>query len=159
MFTETHLNQNISDAEITMPGFNIIRADRKDRYRGGTCIYINENLPYTQLMSWSNSICEICAIEVQETILICIYRPPDCRNHEFHEAIKELEDLLERNDDKDIVIAGDFNFPNIRWKETNPPCLSAEEGSLNSQSKKLLEVLEDNSIFQFVKQKTRQQTH
>ena len=39
--TETHLNENITDIELTIKNFNIVRCDRLARNGGGVCLYIN----------------------------------------------------------------------------------------------------------------------
>ena len=155
MFSETHLNADILDPEIAIKGFNIIRADRKNRTHGGTCIFLEETLPYKVLLTWSNSVCEICAIESLETILVCVYRPPDCKIQECRELKVTLENLLRDNDSKDIVVAGDFNFPNVIWEMTDPPSVYCKNSSLNGQSKLILEMLEDNFMFQYINQSTR----
>ena len=35
---ETFLNSNVLDAEVSLPGYNISRCDRRDRIGGGVCI-------------------------------------------------------------------------------------------------------------------------
>ena len=55
---ETHLNDNISDAEITESGWNIFRGDRNGRICGGAAIYLDENIPISEKFSYSNSVCE-----------------------------------------------------------------------------------------------------
>ena len=39
--TESHLNQDISDAEIQIEGFNSFRSDRIGNTKGGVIVYIN----------------------------------------------------------------------------------------------------------------------
>ena len=42
--TESHLNNNILDAEIRMEGYDLIRGDRKERSHGGVAIYTSSNI-------------------------------------------------------------------------------------------------------------------
>ena len=44
-FTESHLKNNINDAEIEIQGFTMIRRDRADGY-GGVLLYIRNCLNY-----------------------------------------------------------------------------------------------------------------
>ena len=42
--TETWLNQDILDAEVSLEGFNLFRGDRVGRARGGAAIYLKDRL-------------------------------------------------------------------------------------------------------------------
>ena len=44
IITESHLRENIFDAEITIPEYVIYRADRIARKNGGTAIYVHEDI-------------------------------------------------------------------------------------------------------------------
>ena len=155
MFTETHLDSNILDVEVRIPGYNLIRADRQKRKQGGACIYIEENLPFQTLSQWSNSVCELCAIKSLDTVLVCVYRPPDCKTQEYAELMAILKTILDANDSYDTILAGDFNFPSIKWVSPNQTSFIPVDGTLNSQSKKLVEVTEDCFLFQFIGESTR----
>jgi exonuclease III len=45
---ETKLDSTITDQEVCLPGFEIVRRDRSvnGRYGGGVCIYIRSNINY-----------------------------------------------------------------------------------------------------------------
>ena len=47
--TETWVNCDISDAELYKENFDLFRADRDDRSRGGTAIYLNSDLNCKQI--------------------------------------------------------------------------------------------------------------
>ena len=55
-----------------MPGFAIEQSDRVDRIGGGVCLYVNLNLSYKVLLKFSNSCCEVLAIEIKKQSLIVI---------------------------------------------------------------------------------------
>ena len=42
VMTESHLDGEIKDEEILIPGFNLYRCDRMDREQGGIIIYVHE---------------------------------------------------------------------------------------------------------------------
>ena len=42
--TETHLNQKISDYEISLPGWGLVRGDRLTRQSGGTMIFYRDQM-------------------------------------------------------------------------------------------------------------------
>lgn len=43
-FTETWLNNNITDGEVSLPGFSIHRSDRADGLGGGIAVYVKDTL-------------------------------------------------------------------------------------------------------------------
>ena len=122
VLTETHLNSNILNAEVNIPGYTLYRSDREGRTHGGTCIYTRNDLATQQLVSHSNSVCETLVLKVKtlEIILVSIYRPPDTSLEAFTEAISlskaAIDDTLEKDPKtKTILQFGDYNFPCISW--------------------------------------------
>ncbi|XP_050514896.1 uncharacterized protein LOC126890092 [Diabrotica virgifera virgifera] len=124
---ESWLNNNIPDSLIAIPSYTIYRKDRQNRVGGGVCIYLSELI--------TNNF-SICAKDIQTagldilhlTItrnsftmnLICLYRPPDTQpgtDNLFIELLEEIS-LLDN-----LVIVGDFNFPDISW-----PAISLTDG-------------------------------
>ena len=47
--SETWLDSNISHCEISIPGYRLLRTDRKNRKGGGVCIYIHSSLAANKL--------------------------------------------------------------------------------------------------------------
>ena len=43
-FTETWLNDSITDGEVSLPGYSIYRSDRDDGLGGGIAVYVKESL-------------------------------------------------------------------------------------------------------------------
>ena len=113
--TESHLNNNIIEAEIQMEGYDIIRGDRKERSHGGVAIYTSSNIISEILLTFSNTVCELVIMKLSQInhILVTIYRPPDTNYTEFREMINTLLTTLRALDSPlpDISIFGDFNFP------------------------------------------------
>ena len=74
---ETFLSDVISDFEISISNYNIIRYSR---IGGGVCIYLKQSICYDLLLSYSNSVCDLLIIRLiqPELIVILIYGPPSC---------------------------------------------------------------------------------
>lgn len=89
VLTEYHLLETIKDAEIMIENYISFRTDRaKNRKKGGIITYIKDSISaYTKelLLTFSNTVTEvqILSIEHINTILIVIYRPPDCKQNNF----------------------------------------------------------------------------
>ena len=66
--TETHLTSGILDAEITIPGYCIYRADRDEsRTHGGVAIYVREDLSSNLETVHSNAVCETLVVKVKNS--------------------------------------------------------------------------------------------
>ena len=46
VITETWLDSSVLDSEIYIKGYNIYRSDRMHRKRGGTCIYVRNDIHF-----------------------------------------------------------------------------------------------------------------
>ena len=62
---ETFLNSNVLDAEVSLPGYNVSRCDRRDRIGGGVCLYIKDNIGFEELLNHSNSVCEALILRLK----------------------------------------------------------------------------------------------
>ena len=89
---ETFLSYVISDSEISITNFNIIRCDRHSRIGGGVCIYLKQSICYDLLLSYSNSVCDLLIIKLiqPELIVILLYRPPSCSGPQFEDVILKM---------------------------------------------------------------------
>ena len=107
--TETHLNKNISDDWIKIPGYNFIRNDR-DSLGVGVLIYFKEDLISHQIHSWDKPNMEATRLNVtvrsQSFLIGCIYRPPNDTSffETFTDTITNIWMMR-----KNIILVGDFN--------------------------------------------------
>ena len=142
--TETWLKDYISDAQISIKDYSVIRADREKRKGGGTLLYIHSSLPYSDVEKYSDSTCEavICTIEGMKAIVACVYRPPNCSKQQTKQLLSFLSQYLNKfsqSPHMDIHILGDLNMPNIDWSSlTISPKLGRNqtENLLNTYSRK-----------------------
>ena len=98
LLTESHLNDNILSAEVSIPGYTLYRSDRVGHTHGDTCSYMRDDLATQLLLSrtCSNSVCESLILKVKtlNLLLVTIYRPPDSSLTEFKDAINVAKKLL-----------------------------------------------------------------
>ena len=112
---ESHLTEDILDAEINIPGYTLSRTDRAQRERGGVCMYIDDDFASTVLHSLSNSVCETLILKIVSiNLVICLmYRPPDCKQDEFLPCLSDIRRILSEHENSKIIFLGDLNFPQI----------------------------------------------
>ena len=123
---ETFLNSSILNAEIFMPGFVVCRCDRADRPGGGLCIYIKDSIMFQVCLSYSNSVCELLIVKLDNPslIIVAIYRPPSSLNSDFEDNITRTTQCFnEMSTPMPNVVVGDFNLPNFNWDDPNTDCL------------------------------------
>ena len=61
-FAETHLRDDIKEAEFNIEGYTHETSHRKNRTGGGVIIYINKDLTYKILISDSDEMCSIVTV-------------------------------------------------------------------------------------------------
>ena len=94
--TESHLNDNILDAEIKIPGFQIFRSDRPSNIqKGGIILYIRDDISASTKLISSGSINLIeylmLFIEKLNVVIITIYRSPQSNVNSFQTVIENIE--------------------------------------------------------------------
>ena len=78
--TETWIDESVIDNESKLPGFNVIRKDR-NRNDGGICIYVKNNLAYTQrndldYNDFEAVWCDVLLPKTNPILIGCCYRSP-----------------------------------------------------------------------------------
>ena len=154
---ESHLKPDILNTEIEISHYNIFRADRSNRSHGGIINYVHETLNAEEIISYSNSTCELLIIHIQEkNCLICtVYRPPDTKSTEFLPIIDKLKQAFQQYQGLDIVLTGDLNFPNIDWSDPLCRKITKVSSDKNLQVEKLLCLTDDYFLHQLISQPTR----
>ena len=160
-FFESWLNVHISDAQITIPDYEIIRQDRVNRPRGGVILYVHNTLPISDARTYDDNICEavVCTINSINTKIAVIYRPPgstreDVRSFESLLAFLQ-ENLSPSEEDKytEFIIMGDFNLPGIKWGDNTR---NDKDNATSKLENMLLSFMENNLLSQYVSHPTRQ---
>ena len=156
--TETWLKNYITDAQIAIENYHIVRADRIKRRRGGTLLYIHDNIATTGEESFDNDVCEvaICTVESQKTIVCSIYRPPDAEEEEFKAAINFIQGYIDKRTVAGhyyLHLMGDFTLPEITWNvNDNTPLLNIESSKCGQT---LLAFMDKNFLSQYITSPTR----
>ena len=126
---ETFLHEGILDSEIKISGFSIIRCDRMARAGGGVCVYVSNSTTYDICLAYSNSVCELLIVRIHNPALIIIlmYRPPSCPAEAFNDIISRSQSLILSMPSPlpNIIMLGDFNFPDIDWTKPDLSCTYA----------------------------------
>ena len=115
--TETWLNSTVTDAQLSMPSYNVSRCDRTSR-GGGVLLYSDESIPITESKSFCNGTCEAlyCKFETIKTSIFTVYRPPNASRDCFMQVLRWIKQCMsETEDDYQSILLGDFNFPCIDW--------------------------------------------
>ena len=130
--TETHFNESLEEAEISIPGFTPYRGDRNfklDRSAipedvsscGGSVIYVKNSILVKDCSHDSSldSTSIIIKMDVGDILIGCLYRSTslnDSQDTDFHSFLSQKV-----NSDQHIekILFGDFNFTDISWLSGN----------------------------------------
>ena len=115
--TETHLSENIKDAEIKMKNYTIFRQDRTPGIqRGGVITYIRNDLALNtvDIAKGSHGICEyqITHLIANNVLLINMYRPPAADPNDFKVQMDEVNRKIDElgNPIPTLILTRDFNL-------------------------------------------------
>ena len=152
---ESWLKPHISDAQIQIPHYQIVRADRKQRKRGGALLFIHEDLPISCEATYDEFYCQaaICTIQTSKSIIASIYRPPDASFESTEKLLNFLSEYIHRasaEDHMDLIITGDFNMKGINWSDLT---IRGSEHIKSAQA--LLKFMADHLLSQYVNMPTR----
>lgn len=121
--TETWLTDSIEDKELTFSNsFTIFRKDRSASRGGGVMIAVKRD--YLATVFNLDTPLELLWVKMQLSgttyvVGVC-YRPPQS-NPDFVDLLHDsLEKICDQFPQCIIILAGDFNYPDIDW-ETSPP--------------------------------------
>ena len=158
--TESHLNENIQSAEVSMGGFQLYRADRvAGTKKGGVAIYIRYTINAYTIdigpISTGTVECQMLYITMWNVVLVAVYRP-ECNPNDLYTTLGRASRAIEARGTPapNILILGDFNFPNVDWLTTK---LKGASKSLNakSQARALLQFMESQCLAQLIIEPTR----
>ena len=103
-------------------------SNRINRDGGGVIVYVRNDLTHQTLTSTSDEMCSMVSIYINELNLIVfmVYSPlPPNLPYNGENLIRSFNEIVIKNIHKvmngyksptpDIILAGDFNFPNASW--------------------------------------------
>ena len=172
--TESHLNQGVLDAEISIPGFTAYRSDRRYRSHGGVVTWLRSDLAIKKEHRFSNGVCDTLSLYIPSLnlVLINFYRPTDTTLEEFSEALEDISYFLRHLEEREgiasptVTLTGDFNFPFLPdWSEAALESFSSKVTTQQNNDKTvadkkkqaalLIQFSEKNFMVQYVKDGTR----
>ena len=110
--TETWLHNNIFNNEILPPGYNIHRNDRCSK-GGGILLAIKNNLICKLLSTPAIEALAVTICGSKSLTLAVVYIPPNSPDSYHTSVLNFIHSLPHTND---LIILGDFNYPNIDWQ-------------------------------------------
>ena len=153
--TESHLDGSISSSEVFPNGYEIFQKDR-NQYGGGVFTAVSNKYIASSMLELDEN-CELLWISLQcqgvIPLYICtFYRPPKS-NLEVLEALgKSLEKLNQHRTLPNILLAGDFNLPDILWENSS---LRSNLVYSSGLSYHMIDIANDNYLTQMVNEPTR----
>ena len=112
---ETHLDESYLTTEVFPLGYTIIQKDHCSG-GGGVFLAISSGIPFLDVsidanveMIWA----KILPIQGKTLLLGSFYRPPDSNPTPMEEFKVFLLSFSQAKNFKNIIIAGDFNFPTV----------------------------------------------
>ena len=158
MITERRFNAN---SIKFIPHYTLYNKDRDQVIGGGVAIFVRNDIKSIEIcdtvLTQVNSEQIWCNVSVAEdSILIgCIYRPPFSKfetSEDIIRTISHAKKLVDNNKYNGLLIAGDFNYPSIKWLNLH----GFVKGNNNAGvvSSKFIFMLEDNFLVQHVKEPT-----
>ena len=155
--TESHLTEEILDAEIKMKNYEILRSDRNGTRKGGVVVYLRSNIAKkTRLLSsgseenheWLNLV-----IEDVNIVFTVLYRPPRGEISNLRNYLETLRGDLSRLEETGLTLCmcGDLNMPTMNWQIIN----TQGTAGLGVHVRTLLEFMEEKCLEQYVRTPTR----
>ena len=141
-FTESWLDNTVSDGEICIPGYKVYRKDRNWN-GGGIVLFVDEELRINRRTDLESTDLKAVWLEIREranrqALIGAIYRPPSSDSR----FMVDLADTLQliRSEQKEVVILGDLNCNML--KRDGP-------------TKQLRDIFAENQLHQLVASPTR----
>ena len=143
----------ISLAQYKLPGYNMEGINLDEDVGRGMLIYIKDTMRYNMLDLQNIVFNEAIACEIQlqgkNTLIFCsVYRSPNSTEENdigLHNLLYTLSTQAQGN----LVITGDFNYPNIDWD------LYRNLNDTMDKEFRFLEIVKDCFLFQHVNKPTR----
>ena len=115
---------SLSEAELSLENYHLITMNIDTDYGRGIAVYVKKGLRFSEVeMKSEFQECVWISIRLKnndEMLAGCIYRSPNSSM----ENNKKLRDLIRDVNSKKyshLLIAGDFNYPNINWRDWSTP--------------------------------------
>ena len=92
-------------------------------------MYVSNSTTYDICLVYSNSVCELLILRLLKPalIILLLYRPPTCSPEDFNDIISRSRPIILSMyfPLPNIIMLGDFNFPDIDWSNPDSNCPDA----------------------------------
>ena len=109
--TETWIDNSVTNSEISIDGYTVLRKDR-NRHGGGVCLYIKNNIAFNQRDDLNKDNIETLFVDIllprYKPIIVGVCYRPDPEDLGF--LIQFDETVSKIRSDCEIMILGDFNI-------------------------------------------------
>lgn len=147
--TESWLNPSIADNEVFPKEFIAYRKDRPS-LGGGVFLLIHSSLKSSRLNIDQDDVESIwCSVTLADNSSYAVgtfYRPP---NSDL-KTLQLLFDIVSEASRQPILLAGDFNLPDLEWPDGNCSCKVGSR--INLEMKNIVDTF---GLFQYVSDPTR----
>ena len=148
---------------VNLEGFTLYSRNREDgRKGGGVALYIDSKLISYEVnegVLTNNKVEQIWVTLVNKNckyLIGCVYRPNEQTDMiEMSQIFTVANNLIGNNHYSDLLILGDFNFPNIKWSNGYVHDIISGEESIENQ---FSDIINDCFLYQHVCMPTFQQS-
>ena len=158
--TESHMKPHHIAAEVAIENYNVHRADRVNRKKGGVAVYYHNNLIANDAATHSDDYCQavILYIKTLNLIIVGVYRPPNARDSEvkcFRDCINAINLFIQKYPNAEFQMYGDFNMKFIDWQAMTFKPGHGQKVAEQNCADILLEFMQSNLLSQHVNENTR----
>ena len=93
------------------------------------CVYVATSTTYGTCLAYTKSFCGLLILRHHKPALIItlLYRPPTCSPEDFNDIISRSRAIILSMSSPlpNIIMLGDFNFPDNNWLNTEYNCHDA----------------------------------
>ncbi len=150
--SETWLDGSITDDQLKLDGYNLIRKDR-NRHGGGVAVFIRNDIHFKVCEEYSNDSYEVIWLHVyfgsKKVLFGTVYVPPESSSDQSLNFTQYLESVVDRNSQSlalPVIITGDFNAKSRQW---------FQDQSYNVMGSKLYDFVQNNNMVQLISDPTR----
>ncbi len=115
---ETWANSAYIESELSFPGYESFRKNRKHKKGGAVICYVKSTLPAVKIDKQDTESYDSVYVEItannKKLILATVYGPPKQQAADDIALYQELHSLTQS---KEAIITGDFICPNIEWRQ------------------------------------------
>ena len=145
----TYQDIEVIKASIIIPGYTC----EPNHLGRGICLFVKDHIQinrYPELEKMFNpSIISKLTISDNSSVTMCLmYRSPGTQEEDNNKLIKQIESVCNKFQNQNLIILGDFNYPEINWSS------EASEKDDNHKATNFLNCTHSNYLIQMIDKPT-----